>query len=96
MLLTLPLTLLLLAGCSTKQAVPQIIVVGPQAALLSDCKVEPIGLLGEDYRTVFYAVSRAYIATAKNTGICNTRLKAARQQLEQQGKQNDSAQAGTK
>jgi hypothetical protein len=47
--------------------------------------VTPVGLLGEDYRTAFYAVSEAYMATAKNTAMCNIRLKAAREQLEKKG-----------
>ena len=53
----------------------------PQEALLADCKVTPVGLLGDDYETAFYAVSEAYIATAKDTAECNIRLKAAREQV---------------
>jgi hypothetical protein len=54
-------------------------------ALLSDCKVVPVGLLGEDYKTAFFAVAEAYMATAKSTAMCNTRLKAAREQIEKKG-----------
>lgn len=79
-------TLLMLAGCSTKPPAQQIVIVqAPQKSLLVDCKVTPVGLLGEDYRTAFYAVSEAYMATAKNTAMCNIRLKAAREQLEKKG-----------
>lgn len=59
----------------------RIVTVFPQEALLADCKVTPVGLLGDDYETAFYAVSEAYIATAKDTAECNIRLKAAREQV---------------
>ena len=63
--------------------VEQIVIVSPQKALLSDCKAQPVGELGGNYETAFYAVSEAYIGTAENITQCNIRLDKARKQIDE-------------
>lgn len=58
-------------------------IVSPQKALLNDCKAAPVGELGDDYESAFYAVSEAYIGTAENITQCNIRLDKARKQIEE-------------
>lgn len=48
--------------------------------------MDPVGLLGDDFESAFYAVSRAYIATSKNVAGCNNRLDTAVKQIEDKEK----------
>lgn len=60
--------------------------------LLSPCKVEEVGELGDTYESAFYAVSRAYIGTSEGVSKCNARVAAVRQQLEESKRIYDNKQ----
>ena len=87
----LVLLLLLVTGCTTYPKSNPIVIVSPQKALLSPCKVIPVGELGVDYESAFYAVSDAYIDTAESVAKCNARLKAANKQIEELESQYDNS-----
>ena len=65
------------------QPVSPTVIVSPQKALLRPCKVTPVGELGSDFESAFYAVSDAYMKTSGEVAKCNSRLKAAEKQIEQ-------------
>jgi len=48
--------------------------------------MEPVGELGDDYESAFYAVSEAYVASAEHVSGCNNRLNTARKQIEEKEK----------
>ena len=87
----LVLLLFLITGCATSTKVSPVVIVSPQKALLSPCKVIPVGELGVDYESAFYAVSDAYIDTAESVAKCNARLKAANKQIEELESQHDNS-----
>lgn len=73
----------------------QTTIVSPQKALLSPCKVIPVGELGVDYESAFYAVSDAYMDTAESVAKCNARLKAANKQIEELEAEYDNSKSVT-
>ena len=58
-------------------------------APIRPCKVTPVGELGSDYETAFYAVSEAYISTSERIAKCNAQIKIVMDQLNKQGTSND-------
>lgn len=68
------------------------IVVSPQKALLRPCNVTPVGELGVEYESAFYAVSEAYIDTSESVAKCNARLKAALEQMEKVKAEYDNSE----
>ena len=75
------LTFLALVGCTQKEqiVVTKTIPVGVPESLLVGCKMEPVRMDYQSYESAFYAARDAYVATAKNVAVCNSRYEKARE-----------------
>lgn len=75
------LTFLALVGCTQKEqiVITKTVPIGIPESLLVGCKVEPVRMDYQSYESAFYAARDAYVATAKNVAVCNSRYDKARE-----------------
>jgi len=71
-----------LVGCTPKiEYVTQYetVYISLPEALLAPCRMTPVGMDAYDYESALYALTEAYIASAKNMAKCNERIRHARE-----------------